>query len=128
MPKTNIIMTGAYEPPKASATHKLLVMKVGCGYIIHYKKDILFLAEKLPKRLSLFSNIFYHHTWVYNFNISFLEDEKSKLNIRSHRLQYSKILKSPTNNTIFYLMMSFWIKLIVKFYYHDSIVVLKVSQ
>ena len=59
-------------------------------------KDILFFqAEKFPKRLSLFSNILYHHTWVFNFDISFLEDERSKSKIHSHRFQYSKILKFP---------------------------------
>ena len=70
---------------------------------------IFFQAEKLPKRLSLFSNIFYQHNWVFNFDISFLEGEKLKSSIHSHRFQYSKILKSSHWRNV---MTSLQIKLI----------------
>ena len=54
-----------------------------------------FPTETLPKCLSLFSNIFNRHTWVFNFDISFLEGKN-----RNHRFQYSKILKSPNRECV----------------------------
>ena len=54
-----------------------------------------FSAEKFPKRLNLFSNVFYPIPGYFKFDFFFPDGEKSKSNIRSHRIQYSKILKSP---------------------------------
>ena len=74
---------------------------VGSGYIINHKKRrLIFSAEKLPKC----SSLFYHLTWVFNFDISFLKGKKSKSNNHFHRFQYLKILKSPINAAMFYLM------------------------
>ena len=55
---------------------------------------LIFSAEKLPKRLNLFSSVFYHYTWVFKLDFSFWK-AKSRNQICSHRIQYSKILKSP---------------------------------
>ena len=77
------------------------------------KKDTSFFpAEKLPKRLSLFSNVFYIAIPDFKILISFRKAKNRNLNIRSHRIQYSKILKSPTSDAILYSMTSLRIKLI----------------
>ena len=88
--------------------------KVSRGYII---PGILFFNLKsCQNALSIFGNTFYHHTCMLNFVIFILDCEKSNAKFLSHTFQYSKVLKSSTNDAIFYFITSFRIRLICNVY------------